>query len=362
MARIDPLLDDLLARGGNALHVAAACPPMVRVRGDLVPLRDAALSAQSMDEILFELVPPDVAKRLRDDLDADFSWTHGDKARFRVNCFYKRHGLSAVFQLLPSRVLSLAELGCPEVLWRLADKRFGLILVTGPAGSGKTTTMAAMVDHINKTRAGHIVTLEAPLELVHEPLRSHVTHREIGRDAPTFELGLESAANESADVVLCSDLASSGAMRRALALACSGVLVIGSGFAGGAVSTLERIVASFPVEEQPHVRGLLAESLAGIVTQQMLRTADGKGRLTAHEILIGTPPAAAFIHEGRFSQLTSVMQAGQGVGMQTMEMSLERLMTAGRIAPEVALERAYDREAFARIVSRLRPDLAEPAV
>jgi len=362
MARIDPLLEDLVARGGTALHVAASCPPMIRVRGELVALRDAPIEPAHMADMLFELLPPEGARRIKDELDFDFSWAHGDRGRFRVNCYHKRHGLSAVFQLIPNRVLSLAELGCPEVLWRLADKRSGLILVTGPAGAGKTTTMAAMVDHINKTRAGHIVTIESPLELLHEPLRSHVTHREIGRDAPTFEAALESASHENADVVLASDLRAPEAMRRALELACSGVLVIGSGFPGGAASTLERVVASFGAEEQPHVRGLLAESLAGTVTQQMLRTADGKGRLTAYEILIGTPAVSVLIHEGKVNQLASVMQAGQGVGMQTMEMSLERLMTAGRVAPEAALERAYDRETFARVVSRLRPDLAEPAV
>jgi twitching motility protein PilT len=357
--RIDGLFDELAKRGGSDLHLAAGYPPLARVRGDLVALREAAIEASELDETLAELLTPVQRARLAADLDLDFAHTHKGQARFRANYFTKASGIGAVFRLVPTRVLTLAELGCPEVLWRLADRRSGLVIVTGPTGSGKSTTLAAMVDHINKTRACHIVTIEDPVEFVHEPLRAQITHREVGVHTPTFAAAMRTAGRENPDVVVVGELRTPETVKLALQLASSGVLVFATAHTNGAAPTLERMVSSFPAEEQSQIRGMLAEALAGLVAQQLLVTPDGKGRVAVHEILIGSPAVSALVRENKSGQLTSVMQAGQAQGMQTMDMALERLLTQNKIAAEDALDSAVDREMFAQVIARVRPDLAE---
>jgi len=277
----------------------------------------------------------------------------------RATYFLKTTGLAAAFRLVPSRVLSLSELGCPEVLWRLADRHAGLVLVTGPSGCGKTTTLAAMIDHINKTRACHIISLEDPIEFVHEPRRAQVTHREIGTHAASFPVGLRSAARENPDVVLVSDLGTSETVRHALELATTGVLVFATVQATGVAAALAHIIDSFAPDDQTLVRGMLAEALVGVVAQQLLRTADGKGRIAVHEILMGVPQVAQVLKEKKTEQLATLMQGGLSLGMQTMDMALERLMSTGKISPEDALERATDKETFAHVVTRVRQDLVD---
>ena len=264
--------------------------------------------------MLFELLSPAQHARLQTELDLDFAHSHKGTARFRANYFNKATGLGAVFRLVPSRVLTLDELSCPEVLWRLADRRGGLILVTGPSGSGKSTTLAAMIDHINKTRACHILTIEDPIEFVHEPLRAQITHREVGVHAPSFAAAIRSAGRDDPDVVLIGELTSTETMKLALQLATTGILVFATVHTNGAASTLERMINAFPAEEQPQIRGLLAESLVGLVAQQLIRTADGKSRVAVHEILTGSPAVSAMIREGKTAQLANVMQAGQARG------------------------------------------------
>ncbi len=359
MPKIDGLFDEMMKRGGSDLHLGVGYPPLARIRGDLVPLREAVIDGPDLEEVLLELLTPPQRARLQADLDLDFAHAHRGSARFRANYFQKSSGLGAVFRLVPNRVLTLAELGCPEVLWRLADRRSGLILVTGPTGSGKSTTIAAMIDHINKTRACHILTIEDPIEFVHEPLRAQLTHREIGVHASSFAVAMRSAGRENPDVVLVAELRNSETMKLALQLASQGILVFATEKTNGAASTIDRLVNSFPGDEQPQVRGMLAESLVGLVAQQLVRTADGKGRVAVHEILIGSAAVSALIREGKTAQLANVMQAGQAQGMQTMDMALERLLTQNRISAEDALDRAVDREAFAQVIARVRPDLAE---
>jgi len=362
MATIFPLFDELLKRGASDLHLGVGAPPMLRLRGELVPVGQREVSKAEMDALLLEIASPDQRAKIASELDLDFAYGYGDKARFRANYFFKASGLAAVFRVIPSKVLSLAELKCPEVLYRLSEKRSGLVLVTGPTGSGKSTTLAGMIDHINTNRAGHILTIEDPIEFVHQPKRCQVTHREVGRDASSFAAAMRSSGREDPDVVLVGELRTNETMKLALQLASFGILIFATVHTNSAAATIERIINAFPAEEQPGVRGMLAEGLGGIVAQQLLKTADGKGRVAAHEVLVGTPAVSALIRENKAMQLSSVMQSGQALGMTTLDMTLERLLKEGKISPDMAIEKCQEKESFARIAAKYKPELAEGAV
>jgi twitching motility protein PilT len=352
MARIDALFDMLIAAGGSDLHLGIGYPPLMRVRGDLTAMREAPLDAAEMQALLFEIVTPEQKKTIVETLDLDFAYGYAQKARFRANYFYKKTGLAGVFRTIPARVLTLDDLLCPPAIRRLADRRSGLLLVTGPTGSGKSTTLAAMIDHINRTRACHVLTIEDPVEFVHVPNKAQITHREIGPHASTYAHAIRSAGREDPNVILIGELRTNETMKLALQLASFGILVFATVHTNSAAATIDRIVNAFPAEEQPQVRGLLAESLIGIVAQQLLRTADGKRRIAAHEILVGSPALASMIRENKTFQIPSLMQSGQAQGMQTMDMSLERLVRDGTISPETALEKAMDKESFAKLAKQ----------
>jgi twitching motility protein PilT len=355
-ARIDRLFDELLGRKGSDLHLGVAYPPMIRARGELVPLRDAPIDPDEMQELLFEIVTPAQKKQITEGLDLDFAYAYADKARFRANYFYKTTGLAAVFRTIPTKIQSLADLGCSDAIKKLSERRSGLVLVTGPTGSGKSTTLAAMINHINLTRACHVLTIEDPVEFVHQPRKAQITHREIGPHASSFATAIRSAGREDPNVILIGELRNNETMKLALQLASFGVLVFATVHTNSAPATIDRIINAFPAEEQPQVRGMLAESLAGIVAQQLLKTADGKGRVAAHEILIGTPGLAAMIREGKTFQIPSMMQAGQALGMQTMDMALERLVAKGTVTADEALEKAIDKESFTKLMRQRNPD------
>ncbi|MBX3261969.1 MAG: PilT/PilU family type 4a pilus ATPase [Labilithrix sp.] len=361
MPAIDAIFDELVKRGGSDLHLAVNQPPLARVRGEIVALRDAPISAKELEDMLLELVTPAQRARLAADLDLDLSVPYRDAVRFRASYYVKHSGIAAAFRLVPGRVPSLAELGCPEVVWRLADRRSGLVVIAGPSSNGKTTTMAAMVDHINKTRPCHVLSVESPIEFVHESLRAQITQREVGLHAPTAVTALKSAAREDPDVVVVSELAAAEEIEHAIRLASDGQLVLATFQASGAAATLERLVAAFEPEAQPRVRGLLADSLAGVVVQHLVRGADSKSRVAVHEILVATPPVVALVREGKTEGLADAMKAGAAEGMQTLDAGLERLLGAGKISPEAALDRSIDKEAFARIIARVRPDLVDAA-
>jgi twitching motility protein PilT len=354
MAKIDALLDELLARRGSDLHLGIGYPPLLRARGELVPLREAPLDAAEMEALLFEITSPAERERATVELDLDFAYAYGEKARFRANYFHKTTGLAAVFRTIPTKVLSLDDLGCPEVIRRMSERRAGLVLVTGPTGSGKSTTLAAMIDRINRTRACHILTIEDPVEFVHPPIKAQVTHREVGPDASSFAAAIRSAGREDADVILVGELRNNETMKLALQLASFGVLVFGTVHTNSAAATIDRILNAFPSDEQPQVRGMLSESLLAIISQQLLKSVDGKGRVAAYEVLVSSSALAAMIREGKTVQIPSLMQAGQSVGMQTMDMALERLLQKGAVSFEDALEKAIDKETFARVNSKRR--------
>lgn len=348
MARIDALFDVLISRGGSDLHLGVGYPPMMRLRGDLVDMRDEPVTTAEMETLLFEIATPEQQKTITEALDLDFAYAYADKARFRANYFHKQTGLAAVFRTIPTKVLTLEDLKCPPAIRKLAERRAGLVLVTGPTGSGKSTTLAAMIDHINKTRAAHVLTIEDPVEFVHVPQKAQITHREIGAHAATYADAIRSAGREDPNVILIGELRTNETMKLALQLASFGILVFATVHTNSAAATIDRIINAFPADEQPQVRGMLSESLSGIVAQQLLRTADGKRRVAVHEILMGSPALASMIRENKTFQIPSLMQAGQAQGMQTMDMALERYVRDGTVSLESALEKAIDKESFAR--------------
>ncbi|MET0341853.1 MAG: PilT/PilU family type 4a pilus ATPase [Polyangiales bacterium] len=356
MARIDALFDRLLELKGSDLHLGVDAPPMGRVRGSLMPLRDQPLTRQGLEELLFEIATEDQRHNIVSNWDLDFAYQYGDKARFRANYFYKYTGIAAVFRTIPSTILTLEQLKTPDAVRRLAERRAGLVLVTGPTGSGKSTTLAAMINHINRTRACHVLTVEDPIEFVHTPDRSQVTHREVGPHAESFATAIRSAGRENPDVILIGELRTNETMRLALQLASYGVLVFGTVHTNSAPATIERIINAFPADEQPQIRGMLSDSLAGIVAQQLLKTADGKGRAAALEILLGSHAVSAMIRENKTFQLASLMQSGRAQGMQTMDVALEALVRAGTITAASGLEKASDKDSFRKLFPQLKDE------
>ncbi len=324
MPGIDHMFDTLLSSGGSDLHLGVGYPPMMRLRGDLVAMRPQSVDPPEMEALLFEIATAEQRKTITETRDLDFAYAYGQKARFRANYFYKVTGLAAVFRIIPTRVLTLDDLGCPAAIRKLSDRRSGLVLVTGPTGSGKSTTLAAMIDHINKTRACHVLTIEDPVEFVHVPQKAQITHREIGTHASTYAHAIRSAGREDPDVILIGELRTNETMKLALQLASFGILVFATVHTNSAAATIDRIVNAFPADEQPQVRGMLSEGLAGIVAQQLVRTADEKRRIAVHEILVGSPALASMIRENKTFQIPSLMQSGQAQGMQTMDMALAR--------------------------------------
>jgi twitching motility protein PilT len=334
---------------------------MGRIRGELIALRDSPVSTEEMDRLLLEITDPGQRKTILETWDLDFAYQYGDKARFRANYFYKESGLAAVFRTIPSKVLTLEDLKTPDVVRRLAERRAGLVLVTGPTGSGKSTTLAGMINHINRTRACHILTIEDPIEFVHEPIMSQITHREVGPHASSFANAIRSAGRENPDVILIGELRTNETMRLALQLASYGVLVFGTVHTNSAPATIERIINAFPADEQPQIRGMLSESLGGIVAQQLVKTADGKGRCAAQEIMLGSHAVAAMIRENKTFQLPSLIQAGKAQGMQTMDSALEKYVRDGMITPQAGLEKAEDKDSFKKLFPALMQAGAEGA-
>jgi twitching motility protein PilT len=299
--------------------------------------------------MLMTLVNPNQRTQFESTGDLDFAHAHGTKSRFRANYMKKLSGVGAVFRAIPTKILGLDDLKVPAGVRKLADIRAGLVLVTGPTGSGKSTTLAAMIDHINRTRSGHILTIEDPVEFVHQPRKCLITHKEVGEHVPSFLEAIRSAGRENADVILVGELRGAETMKAALQLASFGILIYATVHTNSAAATIDRYVNAFPAEQQPQIRGLLGDSLAGVVAQQLIPKIDG-GRTAAHEILLGNIALASLIREGKTQQISSFIQSGQAEGMVLMDSSLEKLVKAGVIKASDAMEKAIDKEAFAKLV------------
>jgi twitching motility protein PilT len=344
---IDQLLRHLQDQGGSDLHLASGMEPRVRVRGELVPVPDwGALDDARVRALLQPVTSERHWREWCETHDLDFAYGLPGVARFRANYFVQEHGAGAVFRMIPEQVVSLEALALPPAIARLAELRAGLVLVTGPTGSGKSTTLAAVIDKINREASRHIVTIEDPVEFVHTNVRSVLSHREVGMHTQGFADALRAAVRQDADVVLVGEMRDRDTISMALAAAEMGLLVFGTLHTSGAAKTIDRIVDAFPASEQGQVRLSLSESLAAVVSQLLLPAKGGKGRVAANEILLRTAGLPNLIREGNTPMLNSLIQSGRKEGMQSMDDSLFALVQAGRVDPREAYRKAADKARF----------------
>jgi twitching motility protein PilT len=343
---IQDFLRSMHLRKGSDLHVIAGDPPRMRVNGDLITLQNQQLDPEELHSALLALMSQTSAEQFNRYDSADFAHTIPDVARFRVNVFRHLNGIGAVFRGIPSKALTLEELDMPPALDQLTRANRGLILVTGKTGSGKSTTLAAMIDALNDRLKGHILTIEDPIEFVHERKHCLISQREVGLHSPSFSSALHSALREDPDAILVGELRDLETMSIAMTAAEMGVLVMGTLHTNGAAATIDRVVNIFPADKQDHVRNMLSTSLRGVVSQQLLKKKDGSGRVAALEILINTPAVANLIRQGKLEQLENVLQSSGNVGMCTMDGSLKRLLDAGIVSGQEAYLQAFDKAKF----------------
>ena len=346
MSQIDNFLRSMSMRKGSDLHVIAGDPPRMRVHGELITLAKQNLDADELQGELFRLMSPSLVEQFKAHDSADFAHHIPDVARFRVNVFRHLNGIGAVFRGIPSRALTLEELKMPRVARTLSTANQGLILVTGKTGSGKSTTLAAMIDSINQTLQGHIITIEDPIEFLHQRKTCLISQREIGAHTQSFANALHSALREDPDVILVGELRDLETMSIAMTAAEMGILVMGTLHTNGAAPTIDRVINIFPADKQDHVRNMLSTSLRGVISQQLCRTADGTGRVAALEILVNTPAISNLIRQGKLDQMENSIQSGAADGMCTMDGSLKRLMDSGAISGEEAYMQAFDKKKF----------------
>ncbi|RPI15592.1 MAG: type IV pilus twitching motility protein PilT [Lysobacterales bacterium] len=344
--RIDEYLREVLARGGSDLHFVAGDPPRVRLYGELQTLREGALSPEQVRTALSEILTRRAQAQLEQKDGADFAYSIPGVSRFRVNVFRHIAGLGGVFRAIPSKALTLDQLNMPESVRSLCRTNNGLILVTGKTGSGKSTTLAAMIDDINARTKGHILTIEDPIEFVHPRRNCLVSQREVGVHSPGFAEALHSALREDPDVVLVGELRDLETMSIAVTAAEMGILVMGTLHTNGAAPTVDRIVNGFPHDKQAHVRTMLSTSLRGVISQQLIQRTDKRGRVAALEILINTPAVSNLIRQGKLDQLENTMQSGAQHGMRTMDSALQELLDKGLITGRAAFEKATNKQRF----------------
>lgn len=346
MIDINAMLKDTIVKEGSDLHLVAGDPPRVRLFGELQLLSPEPLKPDELAEALVPLIPSNARKMLEQRDGADFAHMISDVARFRVNVFRHLNGIGAIFRAIPSKALTLDELGMPGPVKNMCKVNSGLILVTGQTGSGKSTTLAAMIDALNDRLKGHILTIEDPIEFVHQRKGCLISQREIGVHSPSFAEALNSALREDPDVVLVGELRDLETMSIAVTAAEMGILVMGTLHTNGAAATVDRMVNSFPAEKQPHIRTMLSTSLRGVISQQLVRRAHGRGRIAALEILINTPAVANLIRQGKLDQLENTMQSGAQHGMCVMDHSLKKMMDSGVITGRSAFEKAMNKAKF----------------
>ena len=345
------LLLEVIERNASDLHLAAGAHPTVRVRGRLQPLEDyPVMTTEQTRETIYSILTNDQRQRLETDWQIDFAYAIPGRARFRVNAYYQRAAIGAAFRLIPFSIKTVEELGLPAVMHELARKPRGFVLVTGPTGSGKSTSLAAVIDEINDSREEHIMTIEDPIEFLHGHKKCIVNQREIGSDAQSFAAGLKSALRQDPDVILVGEMRDLETIHTALTAAETGHLVFATLHTQDTPQTIDRIIDVFPSEQQGQVRVQLSVALQGIITQQLLPTADGAGRVAACEVLLATPAIRNLIREGKTHQIYSALQTGANIGMQTMDAALATLVRQGKITQKLAEARSSTPEELRRLL------------
>jgi twitching motility protein PilT len=346
MAKIDALFDLMRKKEGSDLHLSPGQPPMLRAAGDLKPIVEQKITHEQCKALVYEIMTETQREKFEETLDLDFAYeVPALNSRFRANIFNGRHGISAVFRLIPTKILTAEELGLPENVLKFTQFSRGLVLVTGPTGSGKSTTLAAMIDHVNKTRHDHILTIEDPVEFVHVSQKSLVNQREVGRHTRSFAAALKAALREDPDIILVGEMRDIETIELAITAAETGHLVFGTLHTNSASKTVDRIINVFPTNQQEQIRAMLGESLKGVIAQQLLKTTDGK-RCAALEILSVNPAVSNLIREGKTFQIPSVIQTGKNEGMQLMDQSIQSLYQEKRIIAEEARKYASNKNLF----------------
>lgn len=346
MAELDQLLGVIVKHHGSDLHIGEGEPPKMRVHGDIIPIRDEPISHEEVTRMLSEVCGPRKWEILEQCGDLDFAYEMDEASRFRANYFKESNGYGATFRLIPTKIATLEELGIPLIVKEFANARGGLVLVTGPTGSGKTTTQAALVDHINQNFAKHVVTIEEPIEFVHDNKLSTITQREVPGDSSSFAAGLKASLREDTDIVLVGEMRDLETVSLALTAAETGLLVFGTLHTNNARKTVDRMIDVFPADRQSQARAMLANSLRGVVAQLLLKRADRSGRIAVNEILISNPAVAAIIREGATQKLQDVIVSGKAQGMQFMDDTIWEVLQKGIVSPHEAFMKAIDKNRF----------------
>lgn len=346
MEDIAELLAFCVKNKASDLHLSAGMPPMLRVHGDVRKIDIPALDDKQVHKMLYDIMNDQQRKFYEENLECDFSFGIPNVSRFRVNAFKQNRGTGAVFRTIPSNVLSLEQLGAPKLFGELMERPQGLILVTGPTGSGKSTTLAAMLDHYNVNNYGHILTVEDPIEFVHESKKSLINQREVGQQTHSFKNALRSALREDPDLILVGEMRDLETIRLALTAAETGHLVLATLHSSSAAKTINRIIDVFPEAEKDMIRTMLSESIEAIISQTLLKTKDGNGRVAAHEIMVGTAAIRNLIRENKVSQMYSAIQTGQALGMQTLDQALIKLVKENKILSSQAKIQAKNKDSF----------------
>ena len=346
MAQLDAFFNFMHDHGASDLHLASGSQPIVRVRGELERLTFPVLENDKLKEMLYEIAPEFKVKLFEETGDVDFGYEIPNVARYRANFFNQKYGVAAVFREIPSKILTAEQLGLPPIMKKFASLNKGLVLVTGPTGSGKSTTLAAIVDHANKTRQDHIITVEDPIEFVHQSQKCLVNHREVGLHTKSFAAALRGALREDPDIILVGEMRDLETIELALTAAATGHLVFGTLHTPSAAKTIDRVIDVFPAAQQNQIRNTLSESLKGVVAQNLFKRIDVKGRVAALEILVVTPAIANLIREAKTFQIPGMLQVGKKYGMQTLDDAIMDLLNRKAISPEDAYSRCIDKTKF----------------
>ncbi|MEZ4705244.1 MAG: type IV pilus twitching motility protein PilT [Bdellovibrionota bacterium] len=346
MAVIDQMLLKMKNDGASDLHLSTGFPPLLRLKSEVIPISDQPLTHEALTKILFEIMNKSQVEKAKSNWDVDFAYSIEGVARFRANVFFSHRGIGGVFRIIPADIIPLEKLNLPPIVTTLSELQKGMVLVTGPTGSGKSTTLASMIDHINSNIGGHIITIEDPIEFVHPPKKALITQREVHNHTKSFANALKAACREDPDIILVGEMRDLETIRLALSAAELGVLVFGTLHTNSASKTVDRIIDTFPEEEQNQIRSMLAESLKGVIAQQLLRTKDGKGRCAAIEVLVGGTALASMIRENKTTQIASMIQTRSGEGMISMDKFLMKLVQDDKITMSEARTKAHDKKLF----------------